>query len=234
MTQSTPATTNVVVPYEGKTSFKEYVIYSLVGALLIGGTVFIGHKIVRQKISDKEDKKALEPDSAAMWAKQIKMAFENDGWWGTDEEALRKVLREIPDKKTFLEVAASFKKNYGKPLTESMQGELTSSEYEEMMMIVAGKPQDKSKGDKPVYNYIAWAKRLRAAVSMTYLGFIPATDEDAIKAVFLELPTQQSYFHVADAYYKEYGDFLYDDLHGDLSQFDITKLVDIMKQKPKF
>ncbi len=34
--------------------------------------------------------------SSADFAKRIEMAFENDGWPGTDEEALRDVIRQIP------------------------------------------------------------------------------------------------------------------------------------------
>jgi len=233
-TPNTPAVTNAQSPAApSKMNLKEVVIYSAIGLVLVGGSIFFGSKLIKKSISTAEEKKGLEPESATTWAKQVKMAFDNDGWWGTDEEALRKVLREIPDKKTFREVAGSYKKLYASPLTKDMQDELATTEYEEMMMIIAGKPEDKKKGDKPVYNYLAWAKRLRAAVSITYLGFLPATDEDAIKAVFMELPTQQSYFYVADTYYKEYGDYLIDDLHGDLSQFDIAKLVQIIKQKPK-
>jgi hypothetical protein len=114
-----------------------------------------------------------------------------------------------------------------------MQGELSSTEYDEMMMIIAGKPEDKARGDKPTYNYTAWAKRLWNAMSVYYMGLFPATDEDAIKSVCLEVPTQADWEKVKKAYYAEYGNSLMDDLRGDLSQWYIDEYMGIIKRKPK-
>lgn len=212
-----------------KSSIKEVVIYSAIGVVVVGGTIFFVRRAIRNSIANSEEKKSLETDSSATYAKQIKMAFENDGWWGTDEEALRTVLRKIPTKVFFKDVAGSYKKLYASPLTADMQGELTSTEYEEMMMIIASKPE--KKGDAPTLNYLAWAKRIRAAVSI-YYGIFPATDEDAIKAVFLEIPTQAAFKKVKEAYQKEYGDTLMGDLEGDLDQSYIDEFLAINKKKP--
>ncbi len=216
-------------PNDSKMNLKEIVIYSAIGLVLVGGTIFLVRKAIRETVASGEEKKSLETDSSATYAKQIKMAFENDGWWGTDEESLRAVLRRIPTKEFYKQVAASYKKLYASPLTADMQDELTSTEYEEMMMIVAAKPE--KKGDPPVYNYLAWAKRIRAAVSI-YYGIFPGTDEDAIKSVFLEIPTQAAFKKVQDAYVKEYGDTLMYDLEGDLSQDYIDEYMAIIKKKP--
>lgn len=219
----------VQVQEENKTNLKEVVIYSAVGLLLVGGAIFIGRKLIRTSIANKEEERSLDVNSASTYAKQIKMAFDNDGWWGTDEEALRKVLRQIPTKAFYKEVAASYKKLYNSPITKDMQDELTSTEYEEMMMIVAAKPE--KEGDPPTLNYLAWAKRIRAAVSV-YYGMFPGTDEDAIKTVFLEIPTQDAFKKVQAAYVKEYGDTLMSDLEGDLSQDYIDEYMAIIKKKP--
>lgn len=216
-------------PDDSKMNLKEIVIYSAIGLVLVGGTIFLVRKAIRETVASGEEKKSLETDSSATYAKQIKMAFENDGWWGTDEEALRAVLRRIPTKEFYKQVAASYKRLYNSPLTADMQDELTSTEYEEMMMIVAAKPE--KKGDPPTYNYLAWAKRIRAAVSV-YYGIFPGTDEDAIKSVFLEIPTQAAFKKVEQAYVKEYGDTLMYDLEGDLSQSYIDEYMAIIKKKP--
>lgn len=216
---------------QGNTAkLKEIVLYSALGLVVVGGTVFLVRKAIRNTVANTEEKKSLETDSSATYAKQIKMAFENDGWWGTDEEALRAILRRIPTKDFYKDVAASYKKLYASPLTADMQGELTSTEYEEMMMIIASKPE--KKGDAPTYNYLAWAKRIRAAVSV-YYGIFPGTDEDAIKSVFLEVPTQAAFKKVQEAYMKEYGDTLMNDLEGDLSQSYIDEFMAIIRKKPK-
>ena len=218
------------VQEENKINIKEIVIYSAVGLLLVGGIIYLGSKLIRTGIANTEEKKSLDTTSASTTAKQLKMAFDNDGWWGTDEEALRRILRSIPTKDFYKEVAGSYKKLYANPLTKDMQDELTSTEYEEMMMIVASKPE--KKGDAPTLNYLAWAKRIRAAVSV-YYGIFPGTDEDAIKSVFLEIPTQDAFKKVQAAYVKEFGDTLMYDLEGDLSQSYIDEYMAIIKKKPK-
>ena len=217
-------------PQESKVNIKEIVIYSAVGKILVGGSIYLGSKLIRTGIANTEEKKSLDTTSASTTAKQLKMAFDNDGWWGTDEEALRRILRSIPTKDFYKEVAGSYKKLYASPLTKDMQDELTSTEYEEMMMIVASKPE--KKGDAPTLNYLAWAKRIRAAVSV-YYGIFPGTDEDAIKSVFLEIPTQDAYKKVQAAYVKEFGDTLMYDLEGDLSQEYIDEYLAIITKKPK-
>ena len=218
------------VQEENKINIKEIVIYSAVGLLLVGGIIYLGSKLIRTGIANTEEKKSLDTTSASTTAKQLKMAFDNDGWWGTDEEALRRILRSIPTKDFYKDVAGSYKKLYGNPLTKDMQDELTSTEYEEMMMIVASKPE--KKGDAPTLNYLAWAKRIRAAVSV-YYGIFPGTDEDAIKSVFLEIPTQDAFKKVQAAYVKEFGDTLMYDLEGDLSQSYIDEYMAIIKKKPQ-
>lgn len=212
-----------------KMSVREMLVYSALGLVLVGGTIFLTSKAIKTSIANSEERKSLETDSAATFAKQIRMAFDNDGWWGTDETALRTVLRKIPSKAFYKDVAASYKKLYNSPLTADMQSELTSTEYDEMMLILASKPE--KEGGQVELNYSAWAKRLRAAVSV-YYGIFPGTDEDAIQAVFLEIPTQTDFQKVQEAYYKEYGDTLISDLQGDLSQAYIDEFTAIIKKKP--
>ena len=76
-----------------------------------------------------------------------------------------------------------------------LKSELATTEYNEMLAIIAGKPDRISGNYKPVITYqqyLSWAKRLKAAFDITY-WFVPGTDEPAIKAVFLEIPTQMDF-----------------------------------------
>ena len=68
-------------------TLKEKLIYSLIGLVVVGGTLYIARKIILNRISNKEEDKTFDDGSAATIAKQIKMAFENDGWPGTDTPA---------------------------------------------------------------------------------------------------------------------------------------------------
>jgi hypothetical protein len=67
-----------------------------------------------------------------------------------------------------------------------LQSELNTTEYNEMIAIVNGKATPQKDGQVYLTNkqYEAWAKRLKSAFDKTY-GFIPGTDEEAIRAVFV-------------------------------------------------
>lgn len=222
--------------HEGFTP-KEIVTYSLLGVVVLGGSFFIGRKLVRRAKSFSEERKTYEEGNEATYAKQLKMAFENDNWfgWGTDEEAVRKTLQLIPSKEYFRKVINSYQKLYSRSLMKDMQEELTSTEYNEMIAIIGAKP-DRGNVLKPAVlsaaQYLSWAKRLRAAFKITY-GPFPGTDEDAIKAVFMEIPTQAVFQQVAVAYKKEYDDDLMSDLKSELEFYEIGPMLSIIAKKPK-
>ena len=73
-------------------SNKEIILYTMGSVLLVGGTFFVGRKLVRDVVKRHEENNSVEDGSIASYAKSIKMAFDNDGWWGTDEQALRTTL----------------------------------------------------------------------------------------------------------------------------------------------
>ena len=116
-------------------TLKEKILFSLLGVVVVGGTIYIGRKIILDKIANKEENKSFEDGTSATSAKQIKMAFENDGWPGTDTESLRSTLREIPSKEEFAKVVKSYQKLYNGNLIKDMSDELQSTEYNEMLQI---------------------------------------------------------------------------------------------------
>ena len=81
-------------PEEGF-SLKEKILYSLGTIVIVGGSILIGRKIVLNRIANREENYTLDEGSAATYAKQIKMAFENDGWPGTNTAELRRIMIEI-------------------------------------------------------------------------------------------------------------------------------------------
>lgn len=211
-------------------TLKEKILYTAGGIILLGGTFILGKKLVQKFITSREEKKSFDEGSSATIAKKIKMAFENDGWPGTNTTGLRIIFREVETKEQFAKVAKSYQKLYNSNLFKDMSDELQSSEYNEMLSIIAAKAD---KGNTPsAYNYSAWAKRLKAAFDKTY-GIFPGTDEDAIKAVFIEIPTQADFLKVADAYYKEYNSTLTDDLKSELEFWEYGEYMKIITSKPK-
>ena len=213
-------------------TLKEKILYTLGSIVVLGGSIFLGRKLVLKGISNTEEKKTFDEGSSATYAKQIKMAFENDGWWGTDTEKLRNTMREIPTKDDVYKVAKSYQKLYNSNMMKDMSDELQSTEYNEMLSIIASKPDKKGKVVNYTLKYPEWAKRLKAAFDKTY-GIFPGTDEDAIKAVFLELPSQTAFINVGKAYNKLYSANLIDDLKDEVSDSLYMEYMKIVISKPR-
>ena len=214
-------------------TLKEKLLYSLIGIGIVGGGVFFGRKLVLKGVANREEKKSFEDGTPATFAKQIKMSFDNDGWWGTDTEKLRSTLREIPSKQVFLKVQESYKKLYNSNMITDMSDELQTTEYNEMLQIIAQKP-DKT-GGKPASStlvYDGWAKRLKAAFDKSY-GFLPGTDEEAIKAVFNEIPSQKAFVMTGIVYNKLYASNMMTDLKGELEMWEYNDYMKIILSKPK-
>jgi hypothetical protein len=218
-------------------TLEEKIKYGILGLVVLGGSFFIGRSIIRKARANNEEKKTYEYGNPATYAKQIKMAFDNDMWWGwgTDEEALRKSIIAIPSKDEFRKVINSYQKLYARSMMADMQDELTTSEYNEMLAIIAAKPE---KGNAPIQiqqnplQYQSWAKRLKAAFTVSSWIF-PGTDEDAIKTVFMEMPTQAAFWETAKAYKAEYGDELVSELQSELEFYEYAPMMEIIMKKPK-
>jgi hypothetical protein len=218
-------------------TLKEKLSYGIAGLVVLSGTFFIGRSIVRGARATSEQKKTYEDGNAAAFAQQLRMAFENDNYfeWGTDKVVVRDVMRKLPSKDFFKQVINSYQKLYARSLMGDLKSELTTSEYNEMLAVIAGKPDKITGNYKPTLTYqqyLSWAKRLKAAFDITY-WFVPGTDEPAVKAVFIEIPTQADFQKVADAYLKEFGNDLMDDIKSELEFWEIGDYMDIINKKPK-
>jgi hypothetical protein len=218
-------------------TLKEKLTYSIVSLVVLSGSFLLGRSVVRGARSTSEQKKTYEDGGAASFAQQLRMAFENDNYfeWGTDEEAIRSVVRKVPSKDEFKNVINSYQKLYARSLMGDLKSELQTSEYNEMLSIIAGKPDTISGSYKPTLTnqqYLSWAKRLKAAFDITY-WFVPGTDEPAIKAVFMEIPTQTDFSKVAAAYLKEFGNDLMADLKAELEFWEYGSMMDIINKKSK-
>lgn len=228
--------TETSTPVPDEFTLKEKLTYGIVGLVVIGGSFFIGRSLIRKARATSEEKKTYEDGNPATFAKQIKMAFENDNWlgWGTDEEALRKTLQTIPSKDAMRKVINSYQKLYARSMMADMQSELSTSEYNEMLAIIAAKPESGNSTIVPVstpVQYQSWTKRLKAAFDITY-WFVPGTDEDAIKAVFMEMRSQADFWQTAQVYQAMYGNDLLNDLKSELEFWEFAPMMDIIMKKP--
>ena len=211
---------------------REKIQYGLIGLAVVGGAAFLINSLIKKSKSNLEERLTLEDGSAATFAKQLKMAFENDGWPGTDEETIRQVLRKVASKEDFQKVIDSYQRLYNDSLLRDMKDELSSSEYSEMIAIISSKP-DQNNGStqaqgSTALQYVSWARRLKSA-----FDYFPGTDEDAIRAVFLEIPTQTDFQQVANSYRGEFGIDLMSDLRGELEFWEYAPMMKLITDKPK-
>jgi len=218
-----------------QTSVTKQVFYGVGTALLTIGTFLIGRKIVRGVVSDKEERKSFDENSPATYAKRIKMAFDNDGWYGTNTKELRRIMQEIPSREAMKKVSDSYQRLYHTALYKDMGDELQTTEYNEMLAIVSAKPDRISKkGDTQkllANNYEQWARRLKAAFDKTY-GPVPGTDETAVVAVFEEIPTQADFVQVGAAYNRLYAANLIEDLKSESDFGEYSQWMKIITSKP--
>src|ERR1051326_8102906 len=122
-------------------SLKEKIGYTIGGVVVFFGTFFLGRRLIRKGVANNEEKKTFDEGNAATYAKQIKMAFENDGWPGTDTPKLRSTLREFPTQSAFVEVGKAYAQLYSANLTDDLKGELEFWEYPDNMAIITNKPK---------------------------------------------------------------------------------------------
>lgn len=209
------------------------VAYGL-GSLAVGAILFFGGRaIYRKRKANTSENLSLNENSTQNLAKRLKMAFHNDGWWGTDVEGVRAVFTEIKSKDDFASIIREYKNlTKGDNLVKDLSSELTNSEYTEMQNILAAKPQ--KTGQAKIFDVktaIAYAKRLRAGFDYRVLG-LPATDKGAVKQVLIEIPTQQAWLVVKVVYQKIYAKDLEKELSSELDIFDFS-WKKIISQKPK-
>lgn len=214
----------------GKYSAKEILLFTASGIIILGGGFFLVRNLIRKAAEKQVEKNTLKEGTPEAYTKELKMAFENDGWPGTNMQEVRRIFQAIPTKDFFKSVQKKYQERYHRPLNSDLSSELQSSEYSEVMSILAAKPEKKVA--QSVLNYLAWAKRLKAAFDKMY-GFIPGTDEAAIKAVFDEIPTQAAFLKVSEAYLNEYHNTLIEDLKGELEFWEYPMYMKIITDKPK-
>lgn len=234
--QLVPAGSNVVTTTKQQApnetwTLKEKVVYGLLGLAGVGGTIWLGRKIILNALANKEENKSFEDGSAATIAKQIKMAFENDGWWGTNVTALREALVSVQSQDDWDKIVKSYQKLYNSNLLKDLSDELQSTEYNEMLQIINAKPKKRGQATQ-ANQYRAWAKRLKAAFDKEY-GFLPGTDEAAIIATLNEIPTQTAFIQTGVEYKKLYGANIIDDLKSESEFGEYDEWMKIIVQKRK-
>ena len=109
----------------------------------LGAVTFLGIRaLVRKFKKNIREGQALEEGNPSNYAIRIQMAFENDNafGWGTDEEALFRILEEIPTESMMRKVGRAYRDLTGRNLAADLQSELTTQEFAIANEIINTKP----------------------------------------------------------------------------------------------
>jgi hypothetical protein len=119
-------------------NFKTVVVYSTLGIGTATGLFFLGRHFYKKTLANRSEKNSLEEGDPATFAKQLKMAFENDNYfgWGTNTKVVTQVFQEIPSKSMYSKVQKEYFRQYGKSLNADLEDELSSDEYNELIRIL--------------------------------------------------------------------------------------------------
>lgn len=122
-------------------NLKVIAIYSALGVGSATGLFLLAHHFIKKTIANRAQGDSMEEGDPATYAKQLKMAFDNDiaFGWGTNEEAVTRVFEEIPSKVMYSKVQKEYSNMYGRNLNADLEDELSSDEYNELIRILNGK-----------------------------------------------------------------------------------------------
>ena len=122
-------------------NLKTTVIYSSLGLGTATGLFFLARHFYKKTRANVSQRHSLEVGDPATFAKQLKMAFDNDNYagWGTNEKMVIQVFNEIPSKAMYTKVQKEYANLYGRSLNADLEEELSSNEYNELIRILNAK-----------------------------------------------------------------------------------------------
>jgi hypothetical protein len=122
-------------------NLKTVVIYSTLGVGTATGLFFLARHFYKKTRANLSERNSLEEGDPATLAKQLKMAFENDNYfgWGTNWNVVKQVFLAIPSKSMYAKVQREYFNLYSKSLNADLEGELSSDEYNELIRILNAK-----------------------------------------------------------------------------------------------
>lgn len=121
--------------------YKTLVIYSTLGVGTAAGLFFLGRHFIKKIQANRSQNRSLDEGDPATFAKQLKMAFDNDNYlgWGTKEELVFQVFRDIPSKSMYNRVQKEYFRLYGESLNAALEKDMDSDEYNELIRILSEK-----------------------------------------------------------------------------------------------
>lgn len=122
-------------------NLKTIVTYSALGLGTATGVFLLIRHFYKKARKTQVEKRSLTEGDPSTYARQLKMAFDNDNWmgWGTNTELVNQVFQSMPNKATYQKVQSAYATMYNRSLTADLESELTSDEYNQIIKIISAK-----------------------------------------------------------------------------------------------
>ena len=124
-------------------NLEKYAITTAIFAGLgVGGYLVLKGQIAKAKVA-KVEETSLDAGSASNLAQRLKMAFENDNYFGlgTDVEAVYAVFNELKRQSDYQQVKDAYTTLFKSSLDADLRDELNIEEWNNVQKIFAKKPK---------------------------------------------------------------------------------------------
>lgn len=120
---------------------KTIAVYSALGLGTATGVFLLIRHFYKKAKKTVVEKRSLTEGDPSTYARQLKMAFDNDNWmgWGTNTEMVKQVFQSMPSKSTYQKVQNAYATLYNRSLTADLEDELTSEEYNQIISLLSTK-----------------------------------------------------------------------------------------------
>jgi hypothetical protein len=117
---------------------------SIVSLVTLGagtGVVLLIRHFYKKYAQNKSLNQSFNQGAAADYARQLKMAFENDNYlqWGTDRNAVFRTMNAIPSRALFASVVVQYHAMYNRNLLDDLKGELSTEDARKVEAILKSK-----------------------------------------------------------------------------------------------
>ncbi len=122
-------------------SLVDFAIGSSIAVGTFIGSMYLVRHYIKKFRENSAQNDSMDEGDPATYAKQLKMAFDNDNnfGWGTNEDAVFAVFRQLPSKAMYSKVQKEYNKLYSRNLNADLEDELSSDEYNQLIIILNGK-----------------------------------------------------------------------------------------------
>lgn len=132
--------------YQQSSPVKWKVIGWTLGFIGFGTACYFGYRYFKNSQQGKVEDKSLSIGNPENYAMHLKKAFDNDGWPGTNNDAVFETFEEMPSYKAFLAMKKSYYKLTGKVFEHDLDDEMSLKELKKIEDILKKKPDTPSAG----------------------------------------------------------------------------------------